>query len=223
MSMDTGMFTGSKGFADGGGVWGLVLAGGSSSRMGQDKALLSLGGKPLIEHVIQRIKPLVAGVSLVVNEPETYRFLGLPIVRDPEPHQGPLMGLYAGLMACPTPWALVVACDTPFLQEPLLRKLLDGSEDKTVVVTEVGGERQPLPALYAAFCAADIGAMLQAGRRALRDLVSSVPVRVIQEAEVRALDPEMHSFLDLDTAEELRKAEELYSGGAQGAEHAREE
>ena len=186
--------------------------------MGQDKALISLGERPLIEHVVHRIKPLVAGVSLVVNEPEAYQFLTLPMVRDPESHQGPLMGLYAGLMACPTPWALVVACDTPFLQEPLLSKLLENGEGKSAVVTELGGEIQPLPALYSASCAADIGALLQAGHRSLRDLVSSVPVHVIQEADVRALDPNLHSFLDLDTVEELREAETIYSGSAQGAE-----
>ncbi len=181
--------------------------------MGADKALLPLGDLSVIEHVLRRLQPMVAGLYLVVNKPEPYRFLNVPLVQDITPGQGPLMGLYSGLRACPAPWALAVACDTPFLEPGLLQALVDRRGATPVVVPVIKGNPQPLPGLYSTDCIATIERLLREGHRALRDLLGAAPLMLLPETQVRSLDPELRSFVDLDTLEQLHQARRLVESG----------
>ncbi len=105
-------------------ITGLVLAGGRALRMGgAAKGLAVLRGETLISHVIARLRPQVAGVMLNANRPE-YAALGLPLIADVVPdYAGPLAGLHAGLLACPTPWLVTVPCDAPFVPLDLVARL----------------------------------------------------------------------------------------------------
>jgi molybdopterin-guanine dinucleotide biosynthesis protein A len=106
-------------------VSGLVLVGGSSSRMGRNKALLPVGGVPLIERVVAALRPLATDILLMTNEPAPYAHLGLPCIPDEQPGYGPLMGLYSGLKAVRHEAVLLVACDMPFLNPALLARLVE--------------------------------------------------------------------------------------------------
>ncbi len=196
----------------------MVLAGGESRRLGSNKALLPLGERRVIEEVVERLQAVLQTVYLVVNDPEPFTYLGLPLVHDEVPHQGPLMGLYSGLLACPTPWALVVACDTPFLEPRLLQGMIEHQRHSPVLMPLVTGEPQPMPALYSKECIPAIRRLIERRRRALRGLVTESQVTLMEEAEVRRLDPELHSFFDVDTMEDYRQAQSLASmttaGGA---------
>ena len=164
--------------------------------------------------MVAAIEPLVAGVIVVTNDAEAMAFLGLPTVGDAEPGRGPLMGLYSGLLACPTPFALVVACDAPFLSPALLEALIARrrSDAMTLPATERGP--QPMPGLYPTAIASEIASLLEGGRAAMRDLVVVGPVELLSAADVRALDPEGRSFKDLDTPQDLAAAQALLEGRA---------
>jgi len=128
-----------------------VLAGGNSSRMGRDKALLPYNGKTLLEVVHGRLASLF-GAATVVGPPERYASLNLPIIPDLHPGCGPLSGIEAALTHCETEWALVVACDMPTLRNEMLIEIarMAGSEQiaKIVMPQSPDGRAEPLCAAY---------------------------------------------------------------------------
>src|SRR5512135_1576898 len=101
-------------------ITGLILAGGRSRRMGQDKALMQLGGRSLIGRVIDALSPVCTRLIMVTNTPDAYRSYGLTMVPDAYAEAGSLGGLFSGLAAMQTDLAIAVACDMPFLSTPLL-------------------------------------------------------------------------------------------------------
>lgn len=194
-------------------VSGVILAGGKSLRMGTRKALQRLGGQCVIEHVITRIAGLVDELYLVVDDVDSFACLGFPMVADVEPDKGPLVGLYTGIISSQMPWVLAIACDTPFVKPRLIETILARPRDTLIIATEINAQLQPLPALYSAQCGEVARVLLALGRRALRDLLAAVEVSRIPEAEVRQIDPELHSFFDLDTPDDLRRARDLIASG----------
>lgn len=193
-------------------VTGIVLAGGAGRRMGAPKPLLPLGGRTLVEHVVAALEPLVSGVIVVTNDPESFAFLGLPTVADAEPGRGPLMGLYSGLRACPTPFALAAACDAPFLAPALLKALIARRREDAMSLPETERGPQPMPGVYPTAIAPTIAKLLAEGRAAMRDLTASTQVELLTKEEVRALDAEGRSFKDLDTPEDLAAAQAMLEG-----------
>ena len=193
-------------------VTGIVLAGGAGRRMGAPKPLLRLGDKTLVEHVVAAVEPLVSGVIVVTNNAEAMAFLGLPTVGDAEPGRGPLMGLYSGLLACPTPYALAIACDAPFLSPALLDALIARRQPSAMTLPETEHGPQPMPGVYPTTIASEIASLLEGGRAAMRDLVAAGPVELLSAEDVKALDPEGRSFKDLDTPEDLAAAQAMLEG-----------
>lgn len=138
-------------------ITGLVLAGGQGSRMGGvDKGLQLLGGLPLAQHCAQRLAPQVQTVLVNANRNlDAYSALGWPVVADEpvadEAYPGPLAGFAAGLAACPTPWLLTVACDTPFFPPDLAPRLAQAAAAQSALVAmvctppEPGSDQRPLP------------------------------------------------------------------------------
>ncbi len=134
-------------------VTGLLLAGGRGSRMGgADKGLLPLHGRPLAQHVLDRLRPQVAEVLLSANRHvEDYAALGATVLRDADPQAfaGPLAGIAAGLRACGTPWLLCVPCDAPGLPPDLAHRLGAAAlaAGSPAAIAEAGGRSQPVFAL----------------------------------------------------------------------------
>ncbi len=109
-------------------ITGLILAGGRGSRMGDsDKGLQLLYGRPLVQHVLDRLRPQAVSVGISANRnPERYRALGVPVFGDDYPgYAGPLAGIHAGLVRCATPWLACVPCDSPALPLDLVVRLTD--------------------------------------------------------------------------------------------------
>jgi molybdenum cofactor guanylyltransferase len=192
---------------------GAILAGGFSRRLGQDKAALRLGGKPLALWVNEALAPLVTSSWLITNQPLTHQSFGLPLITDLQPFQGPAGGLYTALFWARTPWVLAAAVDNPFLAPALLAALAAraGHTSRPAVVCRSPRGLEPFPGLYAVRLLPALQNFLQTDRRPTRFLEVCRP-RVLSEAEVLALDPEGRSFFNLNTPQDLQRAEAWLAG-----------
>jgi molybdopterin-guanine dinucleotide biosynthesis protein A len=188
-------------------VTGVILAGGKSRRMGQNKALLSLGGVRLIDRVIGVMRDVCPQLLLVTNSPEVYADLGVPMVRDVYPDKGSLGGIYSAIYHATTTYCLVVACDMPFLHAAVLRYLVSQIADYDVVIPDVLGDLQPLHAIYSRACLPPIARRLEADRLKIVGFLPDVRVRVVTASELQTFDPDLLAFQNLNTPEEFRTAE----------------
>jgi molybdopterin-guanine dinucleotide biosynthesis protein A len=204
-----------------------IQAGGRSTRMGRDKALVPLGGRPLIEHVLERVRGLGDEVLITTNNPQSLSYLGLPLVGDDHPGAGALYGLLTALTHARGERVLVVGCDMPFLQRALLDHLVRLSQAYQAVVPFVQGNYEPLLAVYAKSALPAIRGALDAGQRRVISFFPHIHLRTVTEEELDALDPEGLSFFNVNTPGDLKQAEILLraqrpSGGASGRPQANE-
>ncbi|MBI5438893.1 MAG: molybdenum cofactor guanylyltransferase [Nitrosomonadales bacterium] len=187
-----------------GGCTALILAGGDSRRMGQDKADLVLDGKTLLWRVTATMQSLFPKVIVSVREMRAG--LDVPQVCDELPASGPLTGLIAGLTQAGTPWVFAVACDMPFVTPAVVSQLAIYRAGHQAVVPLVGGYPQPLAAFYAASGLGVMRASLAQGDKSLRSMLQRLEVRYVSEAELRDCDPQLRSFFDLDTPQDVLTA-----------------
>ena len=185
-----------------------IQAGGRSSRMGRDKALLPLGGRPLIEHVLQRVAGLGDEVLITTNRPDDYAFLGLRMVGDRQPGAGALDGLLTALEAARGDRVLLLACDMPFVSHPLLDHMLGIDSDAEVVIPKRGGRLQPLHTIYAASCAASVREALNAGEKRMISFFPSVQTWIVEQEILDQYDPNGLSFFNVNTPDDLVQAEQ---------------
>jgi molybdopterin-guanine dinucleotide biosynthesis protein A len=189
-------------------ITGVILAGGKSSRMGQNKALMSLGGKRLVDRVVEVMRSVFDDLLIVTNTPEMYADLGLTTVRDVWPDKGSLGGVYSAIYHVATPYCLVVACDMPFLQTAVLRYLVTQINDYDVVVPDVLGELQTLHAIYSKACLQPIERRLETNRLRIVGFFPDVRVRTVTASELELYDPALLAFQNLNTPEEFQAAEQ---------------
>jgi molybdopterin-guanine dinucleotide biosynthesis protein A len=190
-------------------ITGIVLAGGSSSRLGQNKARVEVAGCTLLERVIDALRPLVSGIVLVAQSPDLFAHLERPVVADIYPGVGTLGGLHAGLDAIHTEYGLVVGCDMPLLNADLLRYMISQACGYDVVMPRVGRYYEPLHALYARRCLPVIERGILAGHRRIRHALTDLRIRYIEESEIDRYDPDHLSFFNVNTPEELARAQAL--------------
>lgn len=189
-----------------------IQAGGQSSRMGEDKALKTFLGRPLIQRVVERLAPIADEVIVTTNRPEDYRFLDLPLFPDLRPGRGALGGLYTALASASQPIVAVAACDMPFASASLLeaaRQLLVAEEADVVIPRSAEGY-EPIHAVYRrATCLPAIAAALDADQWKVIAWFPQVKVRVLTPDEVKQYDPSGLAFWNVNTPEEFAKAEDL--------------
>ena len=191
-------------------VTGVIQAGGKSTRMGgQPKALLELGGRRIIERVLDVITSVVDDVLIVTNTPELYGFLGLPMVGDVYPDHGSLGGIFTGLSSAAGDAAFTVACDMPFLHREVARLTVARAGEGDVVIPRVGEQLETMHAVYTKACLPHIEARLREGRFRITGFFDRVQVVEIGEAEVaRHRSPDV-VFMNVNTPEELVRARAL--------------
>jgi molybdopterin-guanine dinucleotide biosynthesis protein A len=176
---------------------------------GQPKALLDVGGRRIIERVVDVMAAVTGEVIVVTNTPELYAFLGLPMVPDVFPDHGSLGGIYSGLAAAAGDAAFTVACDMPFLHREVARLVVDRAPAGDVVIPRVGEQLETLHASYGKRCLPHMANRLRAGRLKIVGLLEDVRVVEIPEADVaRHRDPAL-VFMNVNTPEELERARAL--------------
>jgi molybdopterin-guanine dinucleotide biosynthesis protein A len=191
----------------------IVLVGGQSSRMGRPKASLDFGGVPLVTRIISELKKRFAEI-VIVAAPESnaslqINFSGIKVIRDEIAFAGPLDGLRHGLDALDHEVAFASSCDLPLLNSDVAADLLTMLDDFDAVIPEVGGKLQPLHAVYRKSCASAFKALAAAGEKRLTFAVRSINARIVDEASVRNLDPQLNSFFNVNTPEDYHRALEL--------------
>jgi molybdopterin-guanine dinucleotide biosynthesis protein A len=189
-------------------ITGVILAGGKSSRMGQNKALMSLGGKRLVDRVVEVMRSVFDDLLMVTNTPDVYADLGLPMAPDVWPDKGSLGGVYSAIYRVATPYCLVVACDMPFLQAAGLRYLITQMANYDVVVPDVLGELQTLHAIYSKACLQPIERRLETNRLRIVGFFPDVRVRTVTASELEPYDSALLAFQNLNTPEEFQAAEQ---------------
>ena len=199
-------------------VVGAVLAGGRGRRMGSDKLSLEVDGRTLIRHAVDALRSAGLDVVLVLRpqQPVPLTAHTAAIVRDEVEDTGPLAGFQALLRWLSLEWALVVACDQPFLTGDLLRGLLaQRREEVDAIVCRPGDRVEPLPGLYRRSTLEAVEAALARGERSLRELLGSLRLRTVPARTVRCWDPELISFLNVNTPEDLERARALVESAAE--------
>ena len=186
-----------------------ILAGGESSRMGANKALKMLAGKPVISHLIDTLAPLARDIYIVARDVVSYEAFGLPVCADHYEQKASLVGIYSALAASRNDICFTVACDMPFV-EPRLVNMLAGlapGHDAVIPVSRRG--REPLHALYSRSCLGRMREQIDAGDFAIQNLLDSLDVRYVDMVELTPLcDPDM-VFLNVNTIVDLEEAARL--------------
>ncbi|GBD97302.1 putative molybdenum cofactor guanylyltransferase [bacterium BMS3Abin06] len=199
-----------------------ILAGGENTRMPVLKAFIEVEGQRLIERNLKIMKQLFSEVFIVTNRPETYSYLGVPMLGDTYNTRGPMTGIFTSLLNSSNPWVFISACDMPFVNECLIRYMASGRNNFDAIVPESpllskGGHRggkkrlrrdytEPLFAFYSKKLLLSMEKSVISANKSLRDFLSNKRVKYITSGEIRKIDPEAVSFVNLNTPEDI----ELY-------------
>jgi molybdopterin-guanine dinucleotide biosynthesis protein A len=188
---------------------GFILAGGASSRMGEDKSRLLLGGRTFVERVAGELKPLVTRIR-IVSLREDAASHGLEVVRDVRAGCGALGGIHAAVASCRAPLAFVVSCDLPFVTRGLFQRLAEfciRGETDAVAPIQQDGRQQPLCAVYArAACLSVAEDLIREGDLRPRSLLRRVRTRFVAFDELSDLERSEQFFFNVNTPEDYEKA-----------------
>jgi molybdenum cofactor guanylyltransferase len=189
----------------------VILAGGKSSRMGRPKALLPFHGEPLIAHIVRRLQRLFPDIVVVAAPEQELPRLPATLVRDEIAFQGPVSGIYHGLKASTKQICFVTSCDAPFLNLQLVAHLLSQISDWDVVVPYWQERFQPLHAVYRTSVLPLLKEQLDRGELRPISLYPRVRTREIHEDEIRRLDADGLSFLNMNSPADYEAALQLWS------------
>ena len=190
-------------------ITGIILAGGSSKRYGQNKAFLKIGSVRLIDSILQEMKTIFKRVILITNEKKKYEYLEIPMVEDLIKGLGPLGGIYTGLMSIPDQAGFFVACDMPRINRQLVRYMVDIKGNHGAVVPSVADKIEPLHAIYFQSCLKPIRHLIDSKRYHVRLFYDSIPVRYVKEDEIRKFCCPSKAFLNINTPDEFAKIKSL--------------
>ena len=181
---------------------------------GQNKALLSVGDRSVLDRLSSTFEGPFEEVVLVTNAPLEYLSWDLMIVTDLFPLRSSLTGIHAGLFHASAPHAFVTACDTPFLKKELISVLLEALEPKwDVIIPETKEGHQPLCAIYSKRCLKPIEHQLRRQDPKIINFFSKVKVKKISEPQLRAADPDLVSFFNINTPEDLAASKKMSMEG----------
>ncbi len=188
-------------------VTGIILAGGKSTRYGRNKALVDMDGLSMIERVISVMRAVFQNVIVITNTPDDYAHLGLPMYGDLIKGLGPIGGVYTGLSVITNEAGFFVACDMPLLNKELIQYIIEKRDRFDVVVPRVSGMVEALHALYGRGCLPVVKRLIDSRQYQTLRVFNEVSVRYVEEFEIRRIDPELKSFININRPQELRRLE----------------
>lgn len=187
-----------------------IIAGGKSSRMGSNKAFVTIGGQTLIERIIERTKDLgQQEIILITNTPEEYAHLNLPMYGDVVLDSGSLGGIYTAIYHSKTSHTIVIACDMPFISADLLRFMMSQAENIDVVVPTVEDYPQGLHAIYSKNCLEPIRSRIDEKRLKVIGFYDDVRVTYLDEKAIEAYNANGLALMNVNTPEELELARKI--------------
>lgn len=190
----------------------VILAGGQSRRMEQNKAWLEIGGRPVIQRVLSQVAPLFEEIIIAGDSSPDLQNLGVKIVSDKFKGKGPLAGLYTGLITSRSEWIFCCACDMPFLNKKLLLALKGQASRVDTVICQWEGRLQPLHGFYRQTCLPVIEKHLREDSLKLVDIFPSLEVKYLKDTFVKRFDQKGHSFFNLNTPDAISRAN-IIAGG----------
>lgn len=193
-------------------VTGVLLAGGKSHRMGQDKRFLAIGEKTLLTRSLAVLRSVFQRVLVVIAQDSLPLDSDAPVLRDLIPHCGSLGGLYTGLKQAKTEWVFAVACDMPFLAPATIRHLVDVKGEADVVMAKLQNGFQPMHALYHRNCLPVMESLISTRDLKIHRLADhpALRVRLVAPEELSLVDPEGRSFYNVNTPADLEAARSLH-------------
>ncbi|MCX8076698.1 MAG: molybdenum cofactor guanylyltransferase [Aquificaceae bacterium] len=193
-------------------IEGFVLAGGQSRRFGEDKLLYVLGKKRLIEYPVDVLKSFCHRVCVVAKDMEKFAFLdNVELLQDILDKQSALSGLYTAIKNAKGERCLVVAGDMPFLEKNLLKRLVESSEKK-LTLFRMGGRLQPMPGVYYKDLLTELEEYLKVSDERFVNFVESMRGKELTEELAREVDPELLSFFNVNTKEDVEFILKNYGG-----------
>jgi len=192
-------------------VTGVLLAGGKSRRMGEDKRYLIVGEQTLLERGLGVLRSIFQEVLVVIGQDSPPLDLDARVVRDLVLDCGSLGGVYTGLMQATTPCIFVVACDMPFLDQAVIAQFISRKASADIVMAKLAAQLHPMHALYGKRCLPAMEQMILSRQLKIQDLVShrSLLVQYITEADLLTIDPSWRSFNNVNTPADLVAARAL--------------
>ncbi len=169
--------------------------------MGRDKAQVKFRGETLLDRAIANLTPLFGEIVVSVRQPVS---VDVVQVIDAGEGRGPMMGLVAALDYASTDWVFAIGVDMPFVVPELLQHMAEQRIGHDAVLAEIDGQLQPMHAFYAKkTCLPAMQARIEQGRRSLMRLIPSLNTAILTEDDLRPFDPNLCSFTDFDTPEDL--------------------
>ncbi len=190
---------------------GVILAGGENRRFPTLKGFIKIGDFTIIEKNLSLMKGMFDEVFISTNMPEKYFYLGVPLVGDALPSQGPMSGIYSSLINAKGDCVFVVACDMPFVSIEVIgfikkmhfEGVVNGDIDATIAVSN--GEPQPLLGIYCKSVLPRLEDRILKGRTSMRRFLSEIKTNFIEESVIMTVDPEGRSFVNINTMEDYEK------------------
>ena len=192
------------------GISGIILAGGKNARMGTEKALLKVGSNFIIERICAALRKVSGEIIIVTSEPDKYACFGDKAISDIMPGHGPLGGIHAGLASAAHPFALITACDMPFVSAGIAAFIINHAAGYDAVVPFYKGYPEPLFALYSNSCVKIIEGMLHNNLNKITGFYDQIKVNFLNEQKMLETEPNLDKiFFNVNTPEDLKKAQTM--------------
>lgn len=194
---------------------GVILSGGLSTRFnGQNKAFINVGGMRILDRIFNIFSALFNEIILVTNDPLQFVEWDLTIVTDIFPVRSSLTGIHTGLFYMKNQFAFFSACDTPFLKKDLVKVLLENIDrNQDIIMPATSAGMEPLCAIYSKRCLDTAEHHIKQNKLKIQRALGNHRLKKIPEAVLRSKDPELTSFFNINTPEDLIKAEEMATRG----------
>ena len=190
---------------------GIILSGGLNTRFdGVNKALAPVGGRRIIDWLLEVFSGIFDETILVTNHPEQFLQYDLTIVTDVFEQRSSLTGIHTGLFYAGNPYAFFSACDTPFLKKELVEFLIKKIEPNIdIIMPQTAAGFEPLCAVYSKRCLKSAEDHLKANKRKIQWALRSHRTKNISENDLRQVDPDLMSFFNINTPQDLETAEKI--------------
>jgi molybdopterin-guanine dinucleotide biosynthesis protein A len=184
-------------------ISGIILSGGQSIRMGQNKAFIKIDGVPIINRICDLFKKLFQETIIVTNQKEIFKDFDTKIYSDLIPNKGALGGLYTGIFFSTFYYSFCVACDMPFIKKSLVQYMINNIEDEDAIIPRTKDGLQPLHAIYSKKCLNPIKTTIEKGKFKITDFYELAKIKTLEENAFISLDPFRESFINVNTPKEL--------------------